>query len=323
MKWLRLSGTLHGSECRAEFRREDRLRTPNRLAIVKKPTMHNSNNHHATIDSAPPPNADAEELANFAAMAAHWWEPQGPLKPLHVLNPTRLDYVLTEASQHGINVSGCRWLDVGCGGGILAEAAARAGAEVTGIDANRPLIDTAKLHAAASGVRVHYETTQVADYAAGHPAEFDIVSCMELLEHVPDPGALLADCLRTLKPGGILIVSTINRTLPAYAGAVVAAEYVLRLLPRGTHDWARFIRPSELARMARTAGAKVTAASGLRYLPVLDSAELCASLKVNYIATLTHAVGQVTSQGGHNAAGQAAGQANGPANGQTDGQANG
>lgn len=269
--------------------------------------MQDTTNHHATIDAAPPPNADAGELANFAAMAAHWWEPQGPLKPLHVLNPTRLDYVRTEAGRHGINISGCQWLDVGCGGGILAEAAARAGAEVIGIDANRPLIDTAKLHAATNGVRVRYETTQVADYAAGHPAEFDVVSCMELLEHVPDPGALLADCLRTLKPGGILVVSTINRTLPAYAGAVIAAEYVLRLLPRGTHDYARFIRPSELARMARAASAKMTAASGLRYLPVLDSAELCASLKVNYIATLTHAIGEKLGPGIEKATGAGAG----------------
>lgn len=233
-------------------------------------------------------NADPQELANFAAMAAHWWDPQGPMKPLHIMNPVRIDYTAREAAKLGIEVGRCRWLDVGTGGGILAEAAARLGAGVTGLDANPALIDTARLHAATSGVQVNYVVDQVAKFADAHPGAFDVVTCMELLEHVPDPGALLGDCFRLLRPGGCLVVSTINRNVTAYFGAVVAAEYLLRLLPRGTHDYQRFIRPSELARFAREANGRVTHVEGIRYLPGLDIAQGCRSTRVNYIATLAH-----------------------------------
>lgn len=248
--------------------------------------------HPADIGDRPTPppavavNADPGELANFAAMAAHWWDPEGPLKPLHVMNPVRLDYTVRASGRLGVPVCGSRWLDVGTGGGILAESAARLGAKVTGIDANPALIDTARLHAAASGVDVIYEVTQVAEFAAQHPDRFDIVTCLELLEHVPDPGALLGDCLRLLRPGGCLVVSTINRNPAAYLGTVVAAEYLLRLLPRGTHDYQRFIRPSELARFAREAGGRLAHIEGIRYLPGLDIAQACRSTRMNYIATL-------------------------------------
>lgn len=231
--------------------------------------------------SIPAPNEDPDELARFAELAAHWWDEDGPMKPLHVMNAPRLAFVERHA-----RLAGAALLDVGTGGGLLAEAAARRGAQVIGIDQCAPLIDTARLHARAAGVDVTYECVGVTDFAARHADKFDVVTAMELIEHVPDPARLVRECLELVKPGGCLIVSTINRTVRAYLGAVVGAEYVLRLLPRGTHDYQRFLRPSELDRMARDAGARTVDLSGIRYLPVLDTATLCRDLGINYIAAL-------------------------------------
>lgn len=226
-------------------------------------------------------NEDPAELARFAELAPRWWDEDGPMKPLHVMNAPRLAFVERHA-----RLTGARLLDVGTGGGILAEAAARAGAAVTGIDQCAALIDTARLHARAAGVDVTYETVSVTGFAERHAGSFDIVTAMELLEHVPDPARLVRECLALLAPGGCLVVSTINRTLKAYLGAVVGAEYVLRLLPRGTHDYERFVRPSELDRMARAADARVVDLAGIRYVPFLDSASLTDDLDINYIAAL-------------------------------------
>jgi len=224
-------------------------------------------------------NYHQTELDKFASIASQWWDPRGPQKPLHALNPVRLDYVAQRLPLAGSSV-----LDVGCGGGILSEALAKAGANVTAIDLAPELIEIAKLHALESGATVDYKVQAVEALAAERPGAFDAVTCMELLEHVPNPQAIIAACARALKPGGRLYVSTINRNLGAFALAIVAAEYVARVLPKGTHQYDQFIRPSELAVWLRAAGLQLEDVSGVRYLPFLETAHLTARPTVNYLA---------------------------------------
>ncbi|MCD9031438.1 bifunctional 2-polyprenyl-6-hydroxyphenol methylase/3-demethylubiquinol 3-O-methyltransferase UbiG [Luteimonas sp. Y-2-2-4F] len=227
-------------------------------------------------------NYRQEELDKFSALANRWWDPDGPQKPLHALNPTRLRYVAER-----VRLDGARVLDVGCGAGLLSEAMALAGAEVTAIDLAADLIRVARLHARESGADIDYRVESAEALAEAAPGAFDAVTCMEMLEHVPDPGAILAACARLLKPGGRLFVSTLNRTTAAFALAIVGAEYVARLLPRGTHRYSDFIRPSELAAWLRATGLALEDVSGLMYEPWRGSARLVARTDVNYLACAT------------------------------------
>lgn len=221
---------------------------------------------------------DAAELERFARLAGQWWDPAGPMRPLHVLNPVRLDFV---AGQRPL--AGARALDVGCGGGLLSEAMAGRGAAVTGLDLAAPLLEIARLHAGAAGLAVDYRLQTAQAHAQAHPGEYDLVTCMEMLEHVPEPAAVVAACAAALRPGGVLCLSTINRTARAFALAIVGAEYVLRLLPRGTHEYAKLVRPSELAAWCRRAGLEVGLVRGLHYDPFRQRAWLNDDVGVNYL----------------------------------------
>lgn len=227
-------------------------------------------------------NADPLELEKFSELAHRWWDPTSEFKPLHDINPLRLDYIDSLAALKHKQV-----LDVGCGGGILAESMAARGAQVTGIDlADKPL-KVAELHLIESGLEVAYRKISAEDLARERPASYDVVTCMELLEHVPDPAATVAACAALVKSGGHLFFSTINRNAKAYVYAVIGAEYVLRLLPRGTHDYARFIKPSELAAMCRRAQLNVGALIGMTYNPFTKSYALANDASVNYILHAT------------------------------------
>ncbi|MFT4196429.1 MAG: bifunctional 2-polyprenyl-6-hydroxyphenol methylase/3-demethylubiquinol 3-O-methyltransferase UbiG [Pseudoxanthomonas sp.] len=224
-------------------------------------------------------NYDQAELDKFSALANRWWDPDGPQKPLHALNPVRLRYVADRVALHG-----ARALDVGCGGGLLSEALAREGAQVTAIDLASELLKVARLHTLESGVQVDYREQPVEALAAEAPAAFDVVTCMEMLEHVPDPAAVVDACARLLRPGGRLFLSTINRTPQAFALAIVGAEYVARLLPRGTHHYQHFIRPAELGAWLRRAGLQLEDVSGMAYEPWRNVARLSSRTAVNYLA---------------------------------------
>jgi 2-polyprenyl-6-hydroxyphenyl methylase / 3-demethylubiquinone-9 3-methyltransferase len=226
-------------------------------------------------------NADPAELAKFAALAQRWWDPNGPEKPLHDLNPLRLHYVDRTAPLAGRTV-----LDVGCGGGILAEAMAQRGARVLGIDLTAALLEVAELHAAEAKVSVEYRAVAAEDLAAERPASFDLVTCMEMLEHVPDPGRTLEALAALVKPGGDVIVSTLNRNPRAFVVAILGAEYIAGVLPRGTHEYLKFIRPSELARWGRQAGLELEDLAGLSYNPLTRAFRLSSDTKVNYLAHL-------------------------------------
>ena len=229
---------------------------------------------------APEDNFSQVELDKFGALAHRWWDPQGPQKALHALNPPRLRYVAERASLAGAQV-----LDVGCGGGLLSEALAGEGAAVTAIDLAPELIKVARLHRLETGVEVDYRLQSVEALASERPASFDVVTCMEMLEHVPDPGAIIEACSTLLKPGGRLFVSTLNRTPAAFALAIVGAEYVARLLPKGTHQYRDFIRPSELGGWLRAAGLHLEDVSGLMYEPWRNSARITSRTDVNYLAS--------------------------------------
>jgi 2-polyprenyl-6-hydroxyphenyl methylase/3-demethylubiquinone-9 3-methyltransferase len=226
-------------------------------------------------------NVDPAEIARFAAAASRWWDPQGEMRPLHDLNPVRLQYV-----ERAGRLDGRRVLDVGCGGGLLADAMARKGAIVTGLDLADELLQVARLHALESGVTLDYVREAAEAHAQQHAGEYDVVTCMEMLEHVPDPALIIAALGQLVKPGGHVFVSTLNRTLKAYALAVVGAEYVLRLLPTGTHTYEKFIRPSELRDWARAAGLGVTDIAGLDYDPFTRKARLSSDASVNYLMHL-------------------------------------
>ena len=224
------------------------------------------------------PNVSAEEIARFEKLAARWWDPDGESRPLHDLNPVRAAYVASHA-----NLRGARVVDVGCGGGLLSEALARAGAHVTAIDLGDKLIEIAKLHLFESNLQVDYRVQSSAALAAAEPASFDVVCCMELIEHVPDPQALIGDLAAMLKPGGHLFLSTLNRTPAAFGAAIVGAEYVMGLLPRGTHHYAQFLKPSEVAAMLRRSGLELEDLKGLAYNPLTRNASLSSNTAINYV----------------------------------------
>jgi len=226
-------------------------------------------------------NVDPAEIARFEAAASRWWDPQGEMRPLHDLNPVRLQYVERAGNLAGLNV-----LDVGCGGGLLAEAMARKGALVTGLDLADDLLQVARLHALEAGVEVSYVLEAAESHAAAHAGEYDVVTCMEMLEHVPDPTSVVDALARLVKPDGHVFVSTLNRTMKAYAMAILGAEYVLRLLPAGTHTYDKFIRPSELRQWSRAAGLAVTDIAGLDYDPFTRRTRLTMDASVNYLVHL-------------------------------------
>jgi 2-polyprenyl-6-hydroxyphenyl methylase/3-demethylubiquinone-9 3-methyltransferase len=227
-------------------------------------------------------NADSAELARFDALAARFWDSHGDFRPLHMLNPVRLEFIATRAQLAGQHV-----LDVGCGGGLLTESLARAGAKVSGVDLAPGMIDVARLHAAESGLDIDYRVASAETLAQECAGRFAVVTCMEMLEHVPDPAAMVATLARLLAPGGALFVSTLNRNLKSFLLAIVGAEYVLRLIPRGTHEYERLILPSELARWARTAGLTLEELAGIEFNPLTGKVALRTDVSVNYLAHLT------------------------------------
>lgn len=224
-------------------------------------------------------NVDPAELAKFSELAHHWWDPESEFRPLHQINPLRLDWIAKQAPLTGQQV-----LDVGCGGGILAEAMARQGAEVLGIDLATKSLKVAQLHALESGLsNISYREVAVEALAAERPASFDVVTCMEMLEHVPDPASVVKACAELVKPGGWVFFSTLNRNPKSFLFAIVGAEYVLKLLPRGTHEFAKFIKPSELASYCRAAGLDLQGTRGMEYNPFTKRYWLSGDTSVNYM----------------------------------------
>ena len=224
-------------------------------------------------------NIDRAELDKFSALAHRWWDPNSEFKPLHQINPLRLGWI--ERLSGGL--VGKRILDIGCGGGILSESMARLGAEVTGIDLAEKPLKVAQLHALDAGISVDYQAVPAEDLAQMTPASFDVVTCMEMLEHVPDPASTVQACATLVKPGGRVFFSTLNRNPKSYLFAIIGAEYVLRLLPRGTHDYQKFIKPSELARYAREAGLESEQLIGMSYNPFTQTYKLGTDTDVNYL----------------------------------------
>ena len=239
------------------------------MAIQAEPIQMNSNDDV---------NVDPAELEKFAALAHRWWDATSEFKPLHEINPLRLGFIDGIASLQGKRV-----LDVGCGGGILSESMSQQGAQVIGIDLGEKALKVAQLHSLESGVQVDYRLVAVERLAEEAPESFDVVTCMEMLEHVPDPAAIVAACTRLVKPGGTVFFSTINRNPKAYLFAVIGAEYVLNMLPRGTHEYEKFIKPSELAAWTRDAGLTVNGMKGMTYNPLTKQYSLGDDVSVNYI----------------------------------------
>ncbi len=223
-------------------------------------------------------NADPAELDKFSQLAHRWWDPNSEFKPLHDINPLRLDWIDRHAA-----IQGKRAVDVGCGGGILAESMAARGAQVTGIDLSEKALKVAKLHQLESGTHVDYRLISAEDLADEQPDSFDLVTCMEMLEHVPDPASTMAACARMAKPGGWMFFSTLNRNPKSYLFAILGAEYLLNLLPKGTHDWARFIKPHELAAFARQAALEPVDLMGMTYNPFTKVYRLERDTDVNYL----------------------------------------
>jgi 2-polyprenyl-6-hydroxyphenyl methylase/3-demethylubiquinone-9 3-methyltransferase len=223
-------------------------------------------------------NADQNELDKFSQLAHRWWDPESEFKPLHQINPLRLEWIDSHAS-----IAGKRVLDIGCGGGILSESMALKGAEVTGIDLSSKALAVARLHLMESGNSVEYLEVSAEQLATQSPESFDVVSCMEMLEHVPNPASTIAACAALVKPGGHVFFSTINRNLKAYLLAVIGAEYVLKMLPKGTHDYAKFIKPSELTRWSKSVGLEPSELIGLSYNPITQIYSLGRDTSVNYL----------------------------------------
>jgi len=223
-------------------------------------------------------NVDPEEIEKFAALASHWWDTSGELKTLHQLNPLRIEYISNK-----VNLSGKKALDIGCGGGILSESLTQLGAEVTGIDLNKAAIDIAKLHTLETKVKVNYQVCSAEEMAKNASDQYDLITCLEMLEHVPDPSSIIAACMKLLRPGGLLFCSTINRNPKAYLFAILGAEYVLRILPKHTHDYAKFIKPSELSQWIRDCGGNVNEIKGIQYQPFTEKFSMNDDVSVNYI----------------------------------------
>jgi 2-polyprenyl-6-hydroxyphenyl methylase / 3-demethylubiquinone-9 3-methyltransferase len=223
-------------------------------------------------------NADPAELAKFSELAHRWWDTESDFRSLHQINPLRLDWIDSLAA-----IDGKRVLDVGCGGGILAEAMARRGAQVAGIDLSDKALKVAALHLSESLLKINYQKIAAEDFAAAHPASFDVVTCMELLEHVPEPASMVAACAKLVRPGGQVFFSTLNRNPKSYLFAVIGAEYLLGLLPKGTHDYMRFIKPSELARWSRSCGLRPDEMLGMLYNPITKQYRLGSNCDVNYL----------------------------------------
>lgn len=224
-------------------------------------------------------NADPLELEKFSELAHRWWDPESEFKPLHDINPLRLDWI-----DRCVGLADKRVLDVGCGGGILAESMAVRGATVTGIDLGEKALSVARLHLLESGQKAEYLLQSAEDHAAARPGQYDVVTCMEMLEHVPDPASVVRACAKLVKPGGRVFFSTLNRKLKAYLLAIVGAEYLLNMIPKGTHDYATFIKPSELSRWARESGLELLGMEGIAYNPITGQFTLSRDLDVNYLA---------------------------------------
>ena len=223
-------------------------------------------------------NVDQSEIAKFSALAHRWWDKNSEFKPLHAINPLRLGWI-----KSFVELNGKRTLDVGCGGGILAETLAQSGAQTTGIDLSEKALKVAELHALESGAQVNYQAISAEALALNEPASFDVVTCMEMLEHVPDPASVVNACASLAKPGATLFFSTLNRNPKSYLFAIIGAEYVLRLLPKGTHDYRKFITPSELGHFVRDAGLEIIGIKGLSYNPITQIYSLTNDTTVNYL----------------------------------------
>lgn len=223
-------------------------------------------------------NVDLNEVEKFSSMASHWWDAEGDFKTLHQINPLRLNLI-----DNAVSLTGKQVLDVGCGGGILSESMAVKGAHVTGIDLGKELLDVADLHSLDTGVSVNYQQISVEELAEQKSGSFDCVTCMEMLEHVPDPVSIINACATLVKPGGYVFLSTLNRNPKSYLLSIVGAEYVLGMLPRGTHDYAKFIKPSELALWARQAGLELVDSRGIEYNPLNKSFSMSNDISVNYV----------------------------------------
>jgi 2-polyprenyl-6-hydroxyphenyl methylase / 3-demethylubiquinone-9 3-methyltransferase len=223
-------------------------------------------------------NRDESEIAKFSMLADQWWHPFGHCKPLHDINPLRMEFIQRYAPLEGMKI-----LDVGCGGGILSESLAHAGAHVTGIDLSQQALEIARAHAQDQHLTITYEVACVEDFSLNAPSSFDIVTCMELLEHVPDPGSIIKASAKLLQPNGQLFLSTINRNPKAFLFAIVGAEYLLKLLPKGTHHYAKFIKPTELFTMVQAAGLSFAHTQGIHYHPVFKNYTLAADISVNYL----------------------------------------
>jgi len=223
-------------------------------------------------------NIDQNEVNKFAAIADRWWDPTGDFKPLHVINPLRANYINEKSPLNGLKA-----LDVGCGGGLLAEALHDRGAEVTAIDVTQANIEVAKLHALNRGLAIDYRVITAEKLAESQPESFDVVACLEVIEHVPDPGQLIAACSKLLKPGGQMFLSTLNRNPRSFITAIVGAEYIFNVLPKGTHEWSKFIKPAELEKYMRQAQVNLLESKGMFYNPVFHSASLNNDLGVNYL----------------------------------------
>lgn len=223
-------------------------------------------------------NVDPSEVEKFSKLAHRWWDPNSEFRPLHEINPLRLEWINAHIALNGKTV-----LDVGCGGGILSESMAKKGAHVTGIDLSEKALKVADLHSLESGIQIQYEKIAVEELAARQPQHYDVVTCMEMLEHVPDPAAIVQACATLVKPGGYVFFSTLNRNPKSYLFAILGAEYLLRLLPKGTHDYAKFIKPAELSQFIRNAGLRTTALKGMTYNPFSQIYSLNQDTSVNYL----------------------------------------
>jgi len=226
-------------------------------------------------------NVDHAEIEKFSALASRWWDTESEFKTLHDINPLRVDYIEQQCN----GLSGKKVLDIGCGGGILAEAMAAKGAEVTGIDMAELSLDVARMHLLESGLTVDYQQITAENFAAEHESQFDVISCLEMLEHVPDPASIINAAARALKPEGTLILSTLNRNAKSYMLAIVGAEYIMKMLPKGTHEYQKFLKPAELAHAARTAGLEVTDIAGMSYNPISKNYSLGQNVDINYLMT--------------------------------------